>query len=104
MKYSIQEIGKKIKQARLERGFSQREFGQKIGMPQSHLSKIENGLVDLQTSSLIEIARALELELMLVPKILLPAFQHLINGKMGSEQVPAYRLEETDDDESSIEL
>ena len=36
-------------------------------MPQSHISKIERGAVDLQLSSLIELARVLDLDIMSVP-------------------------------------
>ncbi len=75
MKYSIEHIGTWLKKARLEKGLSQRALGARVGVPQSHISKIESGLVDLQASSLIELARALELELMLVPRILVPTVQ-----------------------------
>ena len=39
----------------------------KVGWPQSPLSRIERGHVDLQLSSLIQLARALGLEPVLVP-------------------------------------
>ncbi len=51
-------------------------------MPQSHISKIENGATDLQTSTLIQISRALEMELMLVPSHLIPTFKSLLGGEM----------------------
>jgi transcriptional regulator with XRE-family HTH domain len=41
---------------------TQKELGQRVGLPQSHISKIEKGAVDLQLSSLVEIARALDFE------------------------------------------
>jgi DNA-binding XRE family transcriptional regulator len=55
--YSIEGIVAKLKAARKKKGLSQEELGQKIGMPQSHVTKIETGLVYLQPSTLIEIAR-----------------------------------------------
>jgi len=69
-----------IKAAREKKGLSQRALAAKTGATQSHISKIEAGAVDLQTSSLIEIARALDLELMLIPRALLPAAQALQRG------------------------
>lgn len=100
MKYSIQEIATSIKVARNKKGLSQRELSAKTGVPQSHISRIENGMIDLQTSSLIEIARALDLELMLVSRNLLPAVQALQSTSKMSQQTPAYRLpnEEEEDD------
>lgn len=45
---------------------------------QNHISKIENGEVNLQISTLIAMARSLDLELMLAPRTLVPTFQSLI--------------------------
>lgn len=100
MKYSNEEIGSRLKKARLQKKWSQRTLGERVGIPQSHISKIESGAVDLQTSSLIQLARVLDLELMLIPRALVPAFQAMINGKQKgtSEQIPMYRLEEEDDE------
>lgn len=70
---SIEGLALSLKQARADHRLSQRELSAKIGVPQSHISKIENGKVDLQASSLIDFARALDLEVMLVPRNLVPA-------------------------------
>jgi transcriptional regulator with XRE-family HTH domain len=58
-------------------GLSQRALGAKVGLAQSHISKIERAAVDPQLSSLVEIARVLGLELMLIPTQLVPAIQAL---------------------------
>ena len=78
MSYSLEEIAGTLKTARQKKQLSQRELSDKVGLPQSHISKIENATVDLKLSSLSELARALELELVLVPKKALPAVQSLI--------------------------
>ena len=65
---SIEYLTTALKEARKKKNLSQRALGLKTGMPQSHISKIENGEIDLQTSSLLEISRALDLDLMLVPE------------------------------------
>ncbi|MES2198815.1 MAG: helix-turn-helix transcriptional regulator [Chlamydiota bacterium] len=98
MTYSIQKIAEELKIARKKKGLSQRALSIKTGIPQNHISKIENGVVDLQTSSLIQIARALELELVLIPTHFLPAVQAIQNPFKTSEPIPAYRLDESDDD------
>jgi HTH-type transcriptional regulator / antitoxin HipB len=84
-----------LKSARQAKRLSQRALAEKVGVPQSHISKIENGGVDLQTSSLIELARALDLEVQLVPRGLLPALQAM-QREASPEQVPAYRIEDGD--------
>ena len=100
MIYSLSEIAATIKEARKKKGLSQRALSAKVGVPQSHISKIENGVVDLQTSSLIELARALDLELMLVPRPLAPTFRALQrdSNNNGPASTPAYRLDEEQDD------
>ena len=97
MIYSVEELIKGIKTRRKKKGLSQRALSAKIGIPQSHISKIENGMVDLQTSSLIEIARTLDLELILVPRNLLPTIRALQNPSLMQKSTPAYQLPNEDD-------
>jgi HTH-type transcriptional regulator/antitoxin HipB len=82
--------------ARQDAGLSQRALGAKVGLAQSHISKIERAAVDPQVSSLLQIGRALGLELMLVPTQLVPTLQALQREDMSSSQVPAYRLDDSD--------
>jgi len=77
---SLLSIAHSLKSARENKGLTQTALGAKVGMPQSHVSKIEGGTVDLQTSNLLEMARALDLELTLIPRSLLPAIQALQRG------------------------
>jgi transcriptional regulator with XRE-family HTH domain len=74
------EIAKALKAAREAKGLSQRALAKIAGVPQSHISKIENGGVDLRVSSLTEIARALDLELTLVPRKAVPAVASIVRG------------------------
>ena len=68
MAYSTEQIAMSLRAAREAKGLSQRALSKLIDVPQSHISKIENGGVDLRLSSLVEIARALDLEVTLVPR------------------------------------
>ncbi len=80
MKYQLQDIADQLKKARETRGISQRALSEIAGVPQSHLSKIENGNVDIRLSSLIEIARALDLEIQLIPKQAVPAVTTVVKS------------------------
>ena len=66
-----------LKAARERKGLSQRALAAKLGIRQSYVSRIENAGVDPTASSLTEIARALDLELVLIPRQLVPAVQAL---------------------------
>ncbi|HSH47479.1 MAG TPA: hypothetical protein VK991_02700 [Halomonas sp.] len=59
------------------------------GVPQSHISKIENNAVDLRVSSLSSIAHALDLELMLVPRKALPAVQSIARSVASTPVITA---------------
>ena len=63
--------------ARRRAGLNQMALGRRIGSDQSYVSKVERGGVDPQISTLVELARALDFELMLVPRQLVPAVQAL---------------------------
>jgi transcriptional regulator with XRE-family HTH domain len=69
-----------IRAARQAKALTQKELGQRVGLPQSHISKIEKGAVDVQLSSLVEIARALDLEVKLVPRKALAAVEGAIRA------------------------
>jgi len=78
---------------------SQRELAERTGIPQGHISRIERGEVDLQVSSLVELVRALEMDLVLVPREKLYQTRALLGGvglRVGEERA-AYRLDEEED-------
>lgn len=86
MSYIIEQIGRTLQEARENKGLSQRDLSAKAGVPQSHISKIENGAVDLRVSSLVELARALDLELMLVPRKTTPAVKSIVRSSGASNK------------------
>ncbi len=94
-------IGEALKRARIAKGLSQKELGQSVGMPQSHISKIESGLVDLQISTLTELSRTLDLEPMLVPRQLVRTLQALMKGNTSKEPRPMYRLDKDEDEDEA---
>jgi transcriptional regulator with XRE-family HTH domain len=80
-----------LARSRRDRGLSQKALGARLGLPQSHISKIEAGRTDLRLSSLIEFARQLDLELVLVPRKYLPAIRSIIASPSDDSQY-LYRL------------
>ena len=81
MDYSVSHWVGQLKLARKRKGLTQTELGKKVGLPQSYISKVEGGSIDIRLSSLLEMARALELEPMLVPRQLVPAVQSLTRSQ-----------------------
>jgi transcriptional regulator with XRE-family HTH domain len=90
------QIVEALKVARQKAGLSQRALSARAGLAQSHVSEIENGSKDPGLSKLIDVARALDLELVLVPRRMLPAVQGLIRPHEDEHRSPAYALEVID--------
>lgn len=87
-------IIEQLKARRETVGVKQRALARELGMDPAHLSRLENDQLDPRLSTLVELARGLGLELMLVPQDKLPAAKALLSDRSLSE--PAYRLGDDD--------
>lgn len=100
-----QDLRRELKQARLERGWSQRELGGRLGLPQMHISGIESGKIVPRYDTLIEIVRILDRDLLMVPRSLVPVVQSLVRDHRQrdrgdqSDERPLYAV---DDDERQL--
>lgn len=92
----MDDILQALKSARKEKQLKQVELGSKLGLPQSHISKIEQGLTDPRLSTVRDMARMLDLELILVPRSLLPALDVVLHGKDPHE--PMWLPDDEEDD------
>jgi len=73
---------------------SQKALGERMGLPQSHISAIENGKVDPRLLNVIEMARLLDHEPVLVPRELLPAVRAILHGKTDA---PLWQTDENEE-------
>ena len=88
-----------LKAARRQHRWSQSELGQRIGLPQTHISGIETGRIVPRFDTLRDLVRVLNYDLLMVPRRLVPAAQALIrdqNPDHDTEERPLY----ADDEES----
>lgn len=72
-------------EARKALGLTQSDVARKLSMRQGHLSRIEQGKVDIRLSNFLDIARLLGLEVMLVPRQAKPVLEQLLKGKTDAE-------------------
>lgn len=79
-RYGLESLTEAIRQARLAKGWSQRDLSARAHLTQAQISRIENGEVDLQVSTLIELARSLDLDLQLVPRSAVTAVEAAIRS------------------------
>ncbi len=82
----LKQIGKTLQQARIGRGLTQAKLGALVGLPQSHISKIERGETDFQWTTLEQIANTVGLSPVLVPTGLVPLVESLMNGREGKDE------------------
>ena len=82
---------------RQKRGWSQAELGQRVGLPQTHISGIETGKIVPRFDTLLDLVRVLDRDLLLVPRTLVPAVQGLIRDYRRSD-----RDADADDGEGSL--
>ena len=71
-----------VRVARESKGFTQADVGSRIGQPQSAVSFF-NDTATTEIYTLLEMARVLEMEPMLIPKHLVPAVQALVGHATG---------------------
>jgi len=90
-------IIEQLKKTRKEKKLSQSDLGKKLGLPQSHISKIEQGKTDLRFSTVMDMARIMDQELILVPRQLVPYVRSILSGE--SEQERMWQSDEKDAEE-----
>jgi transcriptional regulator with XRE-family HTH domain len=89
--------------ARHKKGWSQAELGRRVGLPQMHISAIETGKVTPRFDTLLEVARALDQDLLLVPRAAVPLVRAMLReraeGRDDAEEQPLYQPDEDEEPE-----
>ncbi|MBR1033580.1 helix-turn-helix domain-containing protein [Bradyrhizobium liaoningense] len=80
MSYPSEELVRTVQAKRTQERISQRALADRSGLTQAHISQIETGRLEPGLSSFIQMVRALDLELVLVPKKLLPAVEGVLHS------------------------
>lgn len=86
MTYKTEHITQQIRATREAMKMSQRELSARSGLTQSHISQIERGTMEPGLSSLVDVARALDLEIVLAPKKLMPAIRNILESASATSE------------------
>ena len=84
MRYKTEELARQIKLAREAAQMSQRELGALCGVTQAHISQIESGKLNPGVSTMVDLGRALDMEIVLVPKRVLSAVMSLVQPTLST--------------------
>lgn len=86
---ALLEIGRLLKTARKGMGLTQEEVADIAGISRPRYREIEAGSAAARTTTLINIARALGLEMMLIPQAMVPAVDALLQPH-DDDDLPAF--------------
>jgi HTH-type transcriptional regulator/antitoxin HipB len=89
----MDDLYRSLLQARRTKGLTQSQLAELLQLGQSYLSQVERGKHDIKTSTLIDWARVLDLEIMLVPRRDVPAVSYMISSdglRVAEDLPPAY--------------
>ena len=96
---SLHTIGAQLRRARLAAGLTQEQVAELAGISRPRYRDIETGAAAARTTTLINIARALGLEMMLVPQAMVPAIEALLRPEAEDDH-PAFSPQPESDDDS----
>jgi HTH-type transcriptional regulator/antitoxin HipB len=95
------ELGNQLKRRRGALGVSQAQVASLSGSAQATVSLLERDRLDARVSTLIDIARALGMDVRLIPREVIPAVDDLIGAvrrgnESGEGNKPLYSLDDDD--------
>jgi len=85
---SASSIPNALKRAREKKGWSQSQLAEAVGLSQGHISDNERDKISPRLDTVIEIARTLELESLMVHRSLVPIVGALIDQKERPSEDP----------------
>ena len=81
-----------LREARLRLRLTQRQLAQRLGLHQRQISDLERATVDPRHSTIQNVARALDLELVLIPRSLITVVDALQRAGANQSARPLYEL------------
>ncbi|SMD19340.1 helix-turn-helix domain-containing protein [Rhizobium sp. RU36D] len=87
---ALHEIGRLLKRSRKTLGLTQEQVADMAGISRPRYREIEAGASAARTTTLINIGRALGLELMLIPQVVVPAVEALLQPVGAEDDLPAF--------------
>lgn len=99
---ALRMIGDHFRRARLAARLTQERVADLAGISRPRYRDIETGTAAARTTTLVNVARALGLEMMLVPQTMVPAIQALLRPQV-EDDLPAFLPQpESDDDRGPL--
>jgi DNA-binding XRE family transcriptional regulator len=95
----LSEIGGQIRQARLTAGHTQEVAARHAAMARARYVELEQGKLDVRLTTLANAARAVGLDLMLVPIAYVPAVRSMLRpSNEDADETPMFQPDEEEDE------
>lgn len=93
----LKELGHQLREGRQRAKLTQDQLATRAGLSRVNYRAVETGTTAPRASTLINIARALGMEMMLIPKEIVPAVQAMLRS--GGDDQPAFTADPDEDSE-----
>ena len=94
---ALRDLGKILHDARKQANLTQEQVAERAGISRPSYRYIESGGAAARATTLINVARSLGMELMLIPQAMVPGVQALLRPSEEDDR-PAFTIEPDDDD------
>ncbi|MHB0790621.1 helix-turn-helix domain-containing protein [Bradyrhizobium sp. 5.13L] len=96
----LKDLGLRLRKARLAARLSQQQIAQRANISRPRYRDIETGAAAARATTLVNVARALGMEMMLIPQAMVPAVQSMLQPADSDDDRPAF-TSDVEDEEGS---
>ncbi|XSC42881.1 helix-turn-helix domain-containing protein [Bradyrhizobium sp. RDT10] len=86
----LKDIGMRFRKARMAGGLSQEQIALRANISRPRYRDIETGAAAARATTLVNVARALGMEMMLIPQAMVPAIQSMLQPATDDDDRPAF--------------
>lgn len=94
----LKELGLRFRKARLAAGLSQEQIALRANISRPRYRDIETGVAAARATTLVNVARALGMEMMLIPQAMVPAIQSMLQPATDDDDHPAFTSDAEEED------
>jgi DNA-binding XRE family transcriptional regulator len=96
----LKELGLRFRKARMAIGLSQQQIALRANISRPRYRDIETGAAAARATTLVNVARALGMEMMLIPQTMVPAIQSMLQPAADDDDRPAFTSDAEDEEGS----
>ena len=86
----LKDLGMRFRKARIAAGLSQEQIALRANISRPRYRDIETGAAAARATTLVNVARALGMEMMLIPQAMVPAIQSMLQPAADDDDRPAF--------------